>query len=309
MTRSITHVIGAAQAGLRLDRVVGDLLGLGRQRIRELFEARQVLLDGRRAHKGAIAVAGHTLTIRVPPEDRAFAQPELSLDIRFECEDYVIVNKPPGQASVAHRGADRDTLANALVGRFTELASIGHCALESGLVHRLDAGTSGLLVAARTARAFERLSAALKRSEWTKRYLAIIDEPLPAPAGEISGFLAPARHSSKRVQFTPTPPRNGSAYAASCTWNVRERCQSLTLVEIESSKAYRHQVRVLLAALGCPLVGDQLYGNHSTLLPEERHALHASFIAWPGDEEIRGFCIESPLPPDLATLLAPAPES
>lgn len=305
MTATKAYVVRADQAGQRLDLVVGDLLGLSRQRVRELFSTGCVRVSGRPVAKGTVAIAGLSLSVVAPPRDVAHPQPELALDVCAECDDYVIVNKAPGQASVAHRGSDRDTLANALVGRYPELGSVGSSALESGLVHRLDSGTSGLLVAARNPEAHARLSGSLRRSEWLKRYLAIIDAPLPEPAGELQGFLAPARHSSKRVAFSTTPSHDGRAYAASCTWRCRQVSGALTLVEVESAKAYRHQVRVLLAALGCPLVGDGLYGSRSSLLPPHRHALHASFVAWQGDGVIPGFSIEAQLPPDLAELLAP----
>lgn len=304
--RHVALSLGPEEAGKRLDLVLARRLQLGRRRTRELFDDGRVREAGRRLRKGDSAREGQAVVVQLPAPDLALPEPELAVDVLFASEHCLIVNKPGGQPTVARRGSDRGTLANALVGRFPELAAVGHGMLEPGLVHRLDVGTSGLVVVARTTPAFIALRDGLRRGEWRKRYLAIVSRPPPAKQGKIEGWLFPARHSSRRVAFSPSPVADVHARAASCTWEVLERADRATLVEVEVAKAYRHQVRVLMASLGSPLIGDSLYGGEAGTLPVHRHALHASYIAWNGTVLVPGFCVEAALPDELLALLRPA---
>ena len=303
MSRRIEHTVISTEAGQRLDRLVADLLGLGRQRTGEIFDGGWVRIGRMKASKGARSVEGQRLTIIAPDPAEAFRQPELPLDLLLTTAQLVAVNKPAGQHSVALRSGDRDTLANALVGHYPEVVRVGHGPLESGLLHRLDTGTSGVLVAARTQEAFERLSESLRAARWQKRYLAIVANLPPDRTGSVEGWLSPSESSSRRVIFSPTQPRSRSAYRTACHWRIEQTRNELCLLDVTLSKAYRHQIRVMLASIGCPLVGDAVYGGMDAGLPRGRHALHASHVAWAGDDLIDSFVVQAPLPDDLRQLM------
>jgi 23S rRNA pseudouridine1911/1915/1917 synthase len=191
-------------------------------------------------------------------------------------------------------------LAGALVGHYPELASIGS-PREGGLVHRLDTGTSGLLVAARTAAAYPRLREAVRVGALEKRYLALV-EPADLPgSGVIDRPLIPDPRSAQKVTWEG--PGVSRARFAVTRWRVVERGKRWALVEAEASPAVRHQIRAHLASIGHPIAGDLMYGG--TEVPElaDRHALHASYVAWAGDDVLRGFAVEAPLPAELLGLL------
>jgi 23S rRNA pseudouridine1911/1915/1917 synthase len=167
-------------------------------------------------------------------------------------------------------------------------------------LHRLDTQTSGLVVACRTTEAFRRLGDALRRGKLEKRYLAIASGDLD-DGGAIDDALAPDPRRRGRVR-TAAPEGSGYARASLTRYRVLERRGPLVLLELRMSRGFRHQIRAHLAAVGAPLVGDALYGGRSWPEHPERHALHASYVAWAGDGTLAGFEAEAELPPDMRAL-------
>jgi 23S rRNA pseudouridine1911/1915/1917 synthase len=294
------------RAGWRLDRVITEALtGLGRAAARRLFSDGRVSVRGphgrrMRADKGTRAEVGMVIEVVVDDASGA-ARPDASLPLTLALErrDLVVVDKPAGVPSAPIRIDEQGTVANALVARFPEMAQIGFSPREPGLCHRLDTGTSGLLLAARTVPTFEAVTEALRGGDIDKRYLAIVDRPLE-DEGEILIALV---SQDKRVVACEDPfkAERLGAREARTTWTVVERHGSRSLLEVRAARAVRHQIRVHLAAVGAPLVGDLLYGGRRTR--SGRFALHASMIAWRGDGVIDGFDVRSPLPADLRALL------
>lgn len=284
---------------MRLDKLVQKkLVGFGRRSVTELFARRAVRVAGAAARKGAIAREGDSIEVAL--DEHAWIAPETDahLEVVLETENVVVVDKPAGQPTVPVSLGEGGTLASALLARYPEMAAIGHRPREPGLLHRLDTQTSGLLVAARTARAFETLSTALSEGRIRKRYLAVVREAgLPA-SGVIDAPLAPARRDSRRVEVVI-----GRGRAAVTRFSVVSRARGFALVECEVGHAYRHQIRVHLASLGHPIAGDRAYGGPDVPELGERHALHASHVAWAGDEDVPPFEADAPLPRDLAALL------
>jgi 23S rRNA pseudouridine1911/1915/1917 synthase len=301
LTTPLSFRIGDNETGERLDKlVVRHATGIGRRRAAELFAAGAVRVDGRRATKGELARAGSTVEVELGEPDRAAPEPEATLDVRLATEHLLVVHKPAGQPSVAVRGSDRGTLAGALAGHYPELQTIGS-PRESGLVHRLDTGTSGLLVVARTNAAYVRLREAVRVGALQKRYLALV-ESLNLPGnGEIDQPLTPDPKNAQKVSWEASG--TSRARFAVTRWRVVERGKRWALVEAEASPAVRHQIRAHLASIDHPIAGDLLYGGAEVPELVGRHALHASYVAWAGDDVLRGFAVEAPLPAELLALL------
>jgi 23S rRNA pseudouridine1911/1915/1917 synthase len=257
---------------------------------------------GRPAKKSQLARIGDAIEVELDPPPRVLADPALPLDVRLETDQLVIVNKPAGQPSVPVPGSESGTLASALLGRYPEMAAIGYRAREPGLVHRLDTGTSGLLIAARTAQAFERLVALLRAGRLKKRYLAVVESAALPGSGVIDFELMPHPRDSRRMQVARRAGER-TARSAETRWETRQRTPDFALVEVEVERALRHQIRAHLAAIGHPIVGDTLYGGRAVASLAARHALHASYIAWEGDATLPRFEIEEPLPAEMAALL------
>jgi 23S rRNA pseudouridine1911/1915/1917 synthase len=300
--------VPASLDGSRLDKALRELFSSAtRARTKRAIDEGKVLLNGRRAPKGALVKTGDVLTLKAQDElvGEAAATPEpgAPLEVCFESEHVVVASKPAGQPTAPLRGGETGTLANALVARYPELAGLGHSPREPGLVHRLDTDTSGLVVAARTAEAFDVLAAALRDGALDKSYYVVCAEEGLPDEGSVDFPLANHPKDRRRV-YPCIHPRDVVRYAprpASTRFRVVRRANGLALVEASAGKALRHQIRAHFAALGHPLVGDELYGGESRE-SLGRHALHAFHVHFAGPPAAMAFDVKTPLPPDLEAL-------
>jgi 23S rRNA pseudouridine1911/1915/1917 synthase len=312
--------LSSTEAGVRLDKLlVQKVPGVGRARAKRLFDEGRVRLcaegeeHGRRVAKGDVAAGSETLEVDLEPEaagGAALPDPSLPLRVVLETPLVVVVEKPAGQPTAPLEPGELGTLANALVARYPELAGVGFSPREPGLCHRLDTGTTGLLLVARTRAAFEVLSRALKEGRLDKRYLLVCEAADLPEAGTIAIPLAPHPKDRRRV-YPCVHPRDVARYAprpASTDYRVVRVAGRFALVEAKAPKAARHQIRAHFAAIGHPLAGDELYGGPA--VPGlGRHALHAAHIGWGGDPVVPAFEAESALPADLAAVLGGVPEA
>lgn len=306
--------VNEAQAGVRLDKLLLEVMPtLGRAGAKRLFEAGKVRLHegggerGRRVAKGDVARAGDVVSVELDPTSLsggALPDAEAALAVVFETRQVVVLDKPAGQPTAPLEPGERGTLANALVARYPECAGIGFSTREPGLCHRLDTETSGLVLAARTREAFEVLTGAIKEERLDKRYLLVCAAKDLPETGTIEIPLAPHPKDRRRV-YPCVHPRDVERYAprpAHTTYTKLSERGEWALVEARAGKASRHQIRAHFAAIGHPLAGDTLYGGES--VPGlERHALHASRIAWGGDAKVPAFTASSPLPGDIAAIV------
>lgn len=278
-------VVGPEHAGARLDVFLRAAIeGLGRAGAKRLVEEGRVRVNGRRAPKALALAEGDRVSVEALDADHAavgaVADPELALDVVLEDPSFVVVNKEAGVPSQPLRPGERGTVANALVHRYPEMAGLAADAREAGLVHRLDVGTSGLLLAARTTEAYAALRGALTDGAIEKHYLALVGAALEAPSS-IEHALASDGPRGQRMRAcfsTEDLVRYDGKPATTEVLRVEPR-GAFFLVEVRAFRAQRHQVRVHLAAEGAPLVGDALYGG-----PEAdgvtHHLLHASFLGF-----------------------------
>lgn len=302
--RSIELRAEDGDSGSRLDKFLAHhLQGVGRHKAAELCAAGLVRVDGHRAKKSALLAKGAKVLVELDEPDSLQGEPDLALEVRLERADLVVVNKPAGMPSAPLDPREHGTLCGALLGRYPEMRGIGHRAREPGIVHRLDTQTSGLLVAARTADAFSRLARALEHEDLRKRYLAVVSAEGIGESGEIARALAPDPVHQERVRVLDGSDRAGYARHKVTRYRVKRVVGGRALLEVEVGSAFRHQIRAHLAAIGHPIVGDRVYGGEPVEALGERHALHASYLNWPGDEQLAGFTVQEPLPPELARLL------
>jgi 23S rRNA pseudouridine1911/1915/1917 synthase len=282
-------VVTDEEAGQRTDQLLAGRLGVSRARARKLVEAGQLRRGRARLAKGDVVAAGDELLLDDPELDPS-ARPDPSLALRIAHEDaqLVVVDKPVGMPSHPLAPGELGCAANALLARFPEMLQVGYDSRQAGLVNRLDNDTSGLLLAARDRATFEALRGQLARGEVEKRYLALTERPLPP--GTLHGALAP-RGARVAVVRDDAP---GAQPARSLVIACRPLVSGQFVVELEVSRAYRHQVRVHLAAAGAPLVGDVLYGG----VPAAHHFLHASRLAFTHPFSGERVDVTSAPPPD-----------
>lgn len=289
-------------AGRRADdAVLRSFPGFSRSEVKALFEAGLVRADGRRLKKGDRVHAGATLSVAAPA---AAITPDASIPLAllFESDDYVIVDKPAGLPTAPLVRSDSRSLASALLARYPEMQGVGFRDREPGLVHRLDTETSGVVLAARSSEAFQAARALFESALIEKRYLAVCSVGLQ-PQGEIETLLGPDSSDPRRVRVYDFDD-DGYAKLAHTRYRVVESGARFALVELSVERAFRHQIRVHLAHLGFPIVGDALYGGEPVAELGARHALHGSVIAWDGDAGRAGFRGEAPLPLELGRLLS-----
>jgi 23S rRNA pseudouridine1911/1915/1917 synthase len=286
----------------RLDRAVSRLFGVSRGRAMEWIADDRVRVDGRRAPKGAQIGPGARVSVRRPPPDSPVPQPDLPIRIVHADGDVVVVDKPAGMPSHPLKPGETGTAANALVGRFPELASVGPAAREAGLVHRLDTDTSGLLLAARNDAAHAVLRAQFAARTVEKGYLALVAGELHA-GGEIDAPLAHDPGDARKVRAATDPEwaEAHGARAALTRFSPIERRSGFTLIDVEIATGVLHQIRAHLAFIGHPLAGDALYGGPQ--LPGlTRQFLHAARLGFAHPDRTR-HRFESPLQEDLASVL------
>jgi 23S rRNA pseudouridine1911/1915/1917 synthase len=295
--------------GARLDKALFQLAtNVSRAQMKRAIADGLVRVNGRARPKGALVAKGEVIaidlarvkTINAPAE----ATPDADLVVRLENDAVLVVDKPAGQPTAPLRPGETGTIANAVVGRYPEVAEIGYFAREPGLVHRLDTDTSGLIIVARTRDAFEILKTALRANRIEKSYQLVCSEAGLPDQGTIEFGIANHPKDQRRV-YPCVHPRDVMRYQprpAKTEYRVLERAARWALVEAHVSRALRHQIRAHFAAIEHPLAGDRLYGG-AEIRALGRHALHASRVVFAGEAAVPAFDVSSPLPEEMAALL------
>jgi 23S rRNA pseudouridine1911/1915/1917 synthase len=291
--------VPATLDGERVDRAVALLTGWSRAEVQALIVAGSVLVDGAAVAKSRRLVQGEHVELLAEPEPERPPEPEqVPVAVVYEDADVLVVDKPAGL--VVHPGAGHPggTLVNGLLGRFPEIREVGD-PLRPGIVHRLDRDTSGLLLVARTQPAYERLVAMLAARSVGRRYAALVWGVPDAPRGVVDAPIG-------RSQRTPTrmAVREGGRDART-GYETRRAFDDpkVALLACTLETGRTHQIRVHLAAIRHPVVGDPAYGGVRPGLAIGRPFLHAERLAL--EHPVTGAALElsSPLPPDLGAVL------
>jgi 23S rRNA pseudouridine1911/1915/1917 synthase len=312
--------------GQRLDLFLAQQLGeVSRSRVQLLLEQGGVLIEGKQAKASRKVRSGESISILgdpQPPPLHAMAE-AIPLQIVYEDGDLAVVNKPAGMMVHAGSGATEDarnrgTLVNALLHHLRELSSTGG-PLRPGIVHRLDKQTSGLIVVAKNDAAHSRLASMFSRRQVRKLYLALVRGELAEDRGTVNAAIS--RDAVRRTRMTTR--REGGRSAVS-HWEVLRRIRgpygSFTLVSVRIETGRTHQIRVHMASLGHPVVGDTLYGASTALVPLEgakhghvsrlprlvlpRNFLHAAELEFAHPRTGERLSLVSNLPADLRDFMA-----
>lgn len=306
----IELAISTSDAELRLDRVVtSHCAELSRTRVQELIKLGLVLLNGKPAKDSQKVRAGDTIHIDPQPRAPLQAEPEsIPLNILYEDDDVIAINKPAGMTVHAGAGNSSGTLVNALLGRGLDLSKSDD-PLRPGIVHRLDKETSGVLLVAKNDFAHAKLADGFRDRTIQKTYITLVQGLLAEDRGRIE--LPIARHPNHRTRMTAD--RAGllpNSRPARTDWRVRARIGPTTLLEIQLHTGRTHQIRVHFSALRHPVVGDTLYGadaqlraGHTSLPVLERNFLHAAKIVFTQPRSRKSVALTAPLPQELRDYL------
>jgi len=292
-----TLELTADRPGERLDvflsRAVADL---SRSQARRLIDDGLVTVDGTPERPSYRLPGGARITATLPPaEEVEPAAERIPLTIIYQDEDVIVVDKPAGLTVHPAPGHPSGTLVNALLALAPELAGLRD-RVRPGIVHRLDRDTSGLLVVARNERARDDLIRQMKQREVSKTYLALVQGVPQPPQGTIEAPIG--RHPRNRKKMAVI----AGGREAETRYRLREAVDGFALLEVEPVTGRTHQIRVHLAAVGHPVVGDSVYGKRSDLVG--RQFLHAWRLAFDLPSSGRRVEFESPLPADLRAALA-----
>lgn len=305
MTDRITELAVPQGPPLRLDVFLARSLPLAsRQAARDLIGRSFVTINGKPAAKGHLVHPHDVVRISGPAEEAVdlTPEPDLPVALLFEDDAIVAVDKPPGMPSVALDASDRGTVSNFLIARHPELALAGPNPREAGLVHRLDTATSGVLLACRTADAYRALRAQFRDGTVEKDYLALVVGDVRAE-GTVDVPIAHLPRHPRRMLACAAEARAVAlgARPASTAYRPIARVAANTLLAVRIRTGVRHQIRVHLASIGHPIVGETLYGRNRAETEEpQRLMLHALRISFRHPSTGRRIAIEASIPPELA---------
>jgi 23S rRNA pseudouridine1911/1915/1917 synthase len=284
--------------GQRLDKVIpAHVQDLSRAVVQRLIKTGEVTVNGRPSRPSYRVQVGDEVVVRVPVEMPEPVVPEdIPLDIIYEDDTLLAVNKPAGMVVHPALGHPSGTLVNAVLAHCPQIADVG--GLErAGIVHRLDKDTSGLILIAKDEATRAALQRQFKRRRVVKTYLALVEGQVQPREGVIEAPVGRDKRQRKRMAVV----RRGRE--SRTTYRAVEYFADHTLLEVRPYTGRTHQVRVHLAWLGYPIVGDRVYGRRRQRLLRDRHFLHAAQLRFThpnADEEVD---FKAPLPPELSAVL------
>ncbi|MGO8949536.1 MAG: RluA family pseudouridine synthase [Ktedonobacterales bacterium] len=309
-TGTVTIEVDSALSGQRLDRGLAvALAGTSRTRIQAAIAAKRVKVNGRLAKASTLLEAGMRIEVSASPELEseklkveedagASRQMPTPLAIVYEDRDLLVVDKPAGLVVHPAPGHQRSTLVDGLLSHVAELRMMGGTE-RPGIVHRLDKDTSGLLVVAKNAVAHASLADQMKSHATIKRYLALVEGQMSVPEGVVDAPIGRDPRNRQRMAIVRAGGR-----VARTRFRTLRYAQGRTLLEVQLESGRTHQIRVHLAAIHHPIVGDRVYGRTQPPEPTRQflHAAHLEFLH-PSTQEWMAF--DAPLPADLAAFAAP----
>ena len=300
----IDELVPSALVGQRIDRIVSLIADIPRASAADLIDSGAVQVDGIIAKAGKVkAILGQRIQVDlslIPKKKLPMPESDIALEVVYQDQDVIVINKQAG--IVVHPGAGNPTgtVVNAALARFPEIAEVGD-PFRPGVVHRLDAGTTGLMMIARTARAYESLVDALSKRVVTRRYLALVWGHMGAVSGVIDAPIGRDQRDPTKMAVVAAGKTARTNYEVKQAFNVPVDC---SLLECGLETGRTHQIRVHLASLGNSVVGDAVYGGARSVLSSPRPMLHAMSLQFnhPVSGKEMKFTVD--LPADFSAVLA-----
>lgn len=290
-------------AGERLDKALPAALpALSRTQVQRLIKDGMVTVNGRRVKPNLKLAGGEQVTIILPEVQETELLPEdISLDIRYEDEDMLVINKPAGMVVHPAVGHESGTLVNAILYHCPDLEGIGG-EKRPGIVHRLDKETSGLIVVAKNERALRYLQAQFKERSVDKRYLALVEGQVNPPEALIDAPIGRDPRQRKKMAVIPLH-YSARSRPAQTAYRTVISYDDYTLLECHLHTGRTHQIRVHLAYAGFPIVGDTVYGRRKQTIHLKRQFLHAARLTLLRPSDNTPLSLEAELPPELTAVL------
>ena len=292
-------ILTADRSGERADAALARLSGtLTRSAAQRLLEAGQVTSHGRVLKKNDRLEAGDPLEVEIPaPQPLALTAEDIPLDIVYEDGDLIVLNKPKGLVVHPAVGHWSGTLVNALLHHCRDSLSGINGALRPGIVHRIDKDTSGLLVVAKNDFAHQSLAAQLQDHSLAREYVCLVTGGMRADSGTVDAPIG--RHPTDRKRMAVV----ADGRPAVTHWQVLERFSGYTLLQCRLETGRTHQIRVHMAHIGHPIVGDMVYGRKKPELGQDTQCLHARAITFRHPRSGETVTLTCPLPPYLEALI------
>jgi 23S rRNA pseudouridine1911/1915/1917 synthase len=281
----------------RIDKVLATHLPeLSRSRLQSLIKAGYVSIEGRVISKPSEILSGKVqIEILVPPQTPSDLIPEyIPLEIIFENDDVIVVNKPAGMVVHPSAGHDSGTLVHAALAHAPAMEGIGG-KTRPGIVHRLDKDTSGIILLAKNDLSHRWLQNQFSSRQVEKIYTALVDGSPPTPSGRVEAPIGRDPHNRKLMAVVSTQKGRN----AISEYRTLENFKKHTLLEIHPITGRTHQIRLHMKFLGCPIAGDRIYGKHKATIPLSRHFLHAKRLTIKLLDEDEPRTFEAALAPEL----------
>lgn len=286
----------------RLDKIIVAQLGdvLTRSQIQTLIKDGEVTVDDKRVKSGVKLKGGEVIRVTVPPpvEDEAVQPEEIELDIIYEDDDLAIINKPAGLVVHPGTGNPSGTLVNAILARYPQIAEMSYAPKRRGIVHRLDKETSGLILIAKKANTLHKMMKQFQARTVDKVYLTLVERPPKTPTGRINLPIDRDQKDRKKMAVH----RDGRP-AVSEFMTLETFSAGQTLVQVKLLTGRTHQIRVHMAYIGAPVVGDRVYGRRKQRVSLKGQFLHATKLCFDHPRTGERMCFESPLPARLEAVL------
>ena len=289
--------------GDRLDKLIVAHVGdsLSRAQIQTLIKDGKVTVNGSQVKPGVKLKGGERISIVIPARETSDEViPEaIPLEVLYEDDDLAVIDKPAGMTVHPGVGNETGTLVSAMLSRWPEIANMNTVEKRAGIVHRLDKDTSGLMVIAKNDVTRRRLMAQFQARTVEKHYIALLERTPQTRTGRIEAPVGRDPNQRKRMAVV----RGGKPAITEYTVLDDEFQEDRALVRVYLLTGRTHQIRVHMAFIGCPIVGDAVYGFRKQRLKLKRHFLHAAHLCFDHPRSGERLCFDSPLPPGLLNIL------